>query len=136
MWGRSKNIRAPRITTLVGHDTEIIGDVNFDGGLHVDGRIQGNVLSNEGTGSVFTLSEGAMVEGEVRVDNIILNGTVLGDVYASGRIELASQARISGNLYYGVIQMASGAAVNGNLVCTAETVSDEAIYETDTPHTA
>ena len=46
----------------------------------------------------------------------VLNGGVIGDVYANGQIELAANARITGNVYYRVLEMAKGAEVNGSLV--------------------
>ena len=69
---------------------------------------------------MLTLSESGIVEGEVRVPNIVLNGTVIGDVHAKQHIELASNARITGNVYYSLLEMAMGAEVNGNLVHVAE----------------
>jgi len=82
----------------------------------VDGVIQGNVIA-EGEGrSVLILSEHGRIEGEVRVPQVVLNGTVIGDVHASERIELASKARVTGNVYYSLIEMAIGAEVNGSLV--------------------
>jgi cytoskeletal protein CcmA (bactofilin family) len=62
------------------------------------------------------LSEHGRIEGEVRVPHINLNGTVNGDVHASDAVELASHARVNGNVYYKLIEMAMGAEVNGNLV--------------------
>jgi cytoskeletal protein CcmA (bactofilin family) len=52
---------------------------------------------------------------------VVVNGTVIGDVHASGHVELASEARIHGNVYYALIEMAMGAEVNGNLVHQADT---------------
>lgn len=105
-----------KIDTLIGQNTEIRGDVVFSGGLHVDGTIKGNVLAEQDSSSVLSLSEHGRVEGEIRVPNIVLNGTVEGDVYASTHIELAAKAQITGNIYYAMIEMARGAEVNGNLV--------------------
>ncbi|MCK5091792.1 MAG: polymer-forming cytoskeletal protein, partial [Gammaproteobacteria bacterium] len=65
---------------------------------------------------VLTLSERGRIEGEVRVPHIILNGNIIGDVYASERIELAVQARVNGNVYYNLLEMVMGAEVNGSLV--------------------
>ena len=48
--------------------------------------------------------------------NVVLNGAVEGDVHASERVELASCARVTGNVYYNLIEMAMGSEVNGNLV--------------------
>ena len=122
MFGNRKRIRTTKIDTLIGRKSEMLGDVNFSGGLHVDGTVKGNVVSEEDPSSVLTLSETGTVEGEVRVPNVVLNGTVIGDVHAKHHIELASNARITGNVYYSLIEMAMGAEVNGNLVHVAEDV--------------
>ncbi len=122
MFGNRKRIRATKIDTLIGRKSEMLGDVNFSGGLHVDGTVKGNVVSEDDPSSVLTLSESGTIEGDVKVPNIVLNGTVVGDVHAKHHIELASNARITGNVYYSLIEMAMGAEVNGNLVHVAEDV--------------
>ena len=105
------------IDSLIGQNTEIRGDVVFSGGLHIDGKVKGSVIAEEGgSESVLTLSDRGMIEGEVKVPNIVVNGTVIGDVHAMSHIELASKARIHGNIYYSLIEMAMGAEVNGTLV--------------------
>jgi len=65
---------------------------------------------------VLTVSEKGRIEGDVQVPNLELNGAVEGDVHASERVELASHAKVTGNVYYNLIEMAMGAEVNGNLV--------------------
>ncbi|MCP5152336.1 MAG: polymer-forming cytoskeletal protein [Ectothiorhodospiraceae bacterium] len=120
MFGRRKRVRSTTVDTLVGRRSELFGDLRFTGGLHVDGTVKGNVVADEGTESFLNLSEHGTIEGEVRVPNVILDGTVIGDVYARSHIELASNARVSGNVYYALIEMAMGAEVNGNLVRWSE----------------
>ncbi len=120
MFGNRKKIRTTKIDTLLGRKSELLGDVRFSGGLHVDGTVKGNVVAEEDASSVLTLSDSGTIEGEVRVPNVVLNGTVIGDVHARQHIELASNARITGNVYYSLIEMAMGAEVNGNLVHVAE----------------
>lgn len=116
MWDSHKNKKADKIDTLIGHNTEIKGDVTFGGGLHIDGKVFGSVIAEQDGGSVMSLSEQGYIEGEIRVPNIVLNGTVKGDVHCGAHIELAPNARVNGNVYYALIEMASGAEVNGNLV--------------------
>lgn len=116
MLGKRKKFKSARIDSLVGHQTEMHGDIKFTGGLHVDGVIRGNVFADDGSDSLLTVSEHGTIEGEVKVPNIILNGSVIGDVYARQHIELAQKARVTGNVYYTLIEMAMGAEVNGNLV--------------------
>lgn len=116
MLGKRKKFKSARIDSLIGHNTEMHGDIKFAGGLHVDGMIRGSVLADDGSGSLLTVSEHGTIEGEVKVPNVILNGTVVGDVYAHEHIELAPKARVTGNVYYTLIEMAMGAEVNGNLL--------------------
>lgn len=113
---RFRKFRPPKITTVIGVDTELRGDLRFHGGLHVDGNIKGDVSSVADERAALILSESGTVEGDVRVANVILNGTVIGDVYASERAELAPRARVTGTLYYRLLEMAMGAEVNGQLV--------------------
>ena len=116
MLGSKKNQAVAKIETLIGQNTQVNGDVVFSGGLHVDGIIKGNVIADAETGSLLTLSENGVIEGEVRVPHIVLNGCVKGDVHAFERIELASKARVVGNVHYNLIEMLLGAEVNGKLV--------------------
>ncbi len=114
MMGKKK-VSSNQVSTILGQGAEIIGDVIFSGGLHIDGVVKGNVTGSEDGDSVLTLSELGSIEGEVRVPIIILNGAIKGDVFASERVELASKARVTGNVTYNLIEMAVGAEVNGKL---------------------
>ncbi len=116
MWGKkASKARSARIGTWIGEDTELAGDIRFTGGLHVEGRVKGNVIA-EGAEALLMVSEKGRIEGEVRVPNIILNGNVTGDVHANEHVELGASARVTGNVFYHLIEMAMGAEVNGNLV--------------------
>jgi cytoskeletal protein CcmA (bactofilin family) len=117
MFGKPQNQKfaSAKIDTLVGQNTVVRGDIAFSGGLHVEGRVEGNVVAEDDR-SILILSENGSIKGEVRVPNMVLNGTVEGDVHASEQVELATRSRVKGNVYYNLIQMAMGAEVNGNLV--------------------
>ncbi len=126
MWGKKGSTEvaaSTEVDTLIGEHTRIEGNIIFTGGLHVDGHVQGNVLTKDAADSVLSLSEVGVIEGEVRVANVVLNGTITGDVHASEKIELGPKARVTGNVYYNLIEMAMGAEVNGNLVRNVESKS-------------
>jgi len=110
-----KRLRAPRITTVIGKGTQIAGDLHFTGGLHIDGSVRGDVSATADDLATLTVSEEGKIEGDVRVANILLNGTVIGDIYGSQRVELAEKARVTGTVYYNLLEMAIGAEVNGKL---------------------
>jgi cytoskeletal protein CcmA (bactofilin family) len=114
-----KQARPAEVTTLIAGSTEIRGDVHFHGRLHVDGKIDG-AIRGEGAQAMLTLSEHAKVTGELQAPHIIINGSVTGDVTASERLELASNARVEGNVFYKVLEMSAGAQINGKMVHRAE----------------
>ncbi|MDR3417833.1 MAG: polymer-forming cytoskeletal protein [Nevskia sp.] len=115
--GGGSSSKSATVDTLIGRQTEVLGDVRFSGGLHVDGKIKGSVTTLGADKSAsLSVSETGSVEGDVRVPNIMLNGTVIGDVRATERLSLAAKARVTGNVYYKVLQMESGAMINGQLL--------------------
>ncbi|MGH8248245.1 MAG: bactofilin family protein [Gammaproteobacteria bacterium] len=120
MWGSTRKRRTTKIDTLIGQHSEVLGDIRFSGGLHIDGIIKGNVYAENDGHSMLSLSERGTIEGEVNVPFILLNGVVIGDVHSSEHVELSSKARITGNVYYNLIEMAIGAEVNGKLVHTPQ----------------
>ncbi|MBF8268768.1 MAG: cell shape determination protein CcmA [Gammaproteobacteria bacterium] len=124
MWGSGSKRRSTRIDTLIGQHSEVVGDVKFAGGLHIDGTIKGNVIAENDGRSMLSLSDQGTIEGEVRVPYVIINGVVIGDVHGGEHVELSTKARVTGNVYYNLIEMAVGAEVNGKLVHTM--VSEEA----------
>ncbi|XOV83445.1 MAG: polymer-forming cytoskeletal protein [bacterium] len=101
--------------TLIAPHTEVVGDVSFSDQLYVAGKVTGNVVAS-GEKATLVVSEEGCVAGEVRVPNIIINGLIEGNVYASNKVELAPQAKVKGNLYYKLIEMQLGALVDGQLV--------------------
>jgi cytoskeletal protein CcmA (bactofilin family) len=113
--GSSKGSAA--VDTLIGRQTEVLGDVRFAGGLHVDGKIKGSVSTLGADKSAhLSISESGAIEGDVRVPTMMLNGTVIGDVRATEKLTLAAKARVTGNVYYKVLQMEPGAMINGQLL--------------------
>ncbi len=113
---KQKQTRNAKVDTLIGAKTRINGDVEFSGGLHLDGYISGNVRGDSGAATFLSVSEEGGIEGSVIAPNVLLNGVVKGDIDASERIELGAKARVLGNVNYTVIETAVGAQINGKLI--------------------
>lgn len=116
MFGRKKSSISGRIDTLIARSARLQGDVEFSGGLHLEGHVVGQVRTQAGEGATLWVSEQGCVEGSVDVPNVVLNGTVKGDVHARDRVVIGATARITGNVHYGTIEMALGAQVSGKLI--------------------
>lgn len=97
--------------SFIASQTEVTGDIRFIGGLHVEGKVTGNIVSEEGALHVH-----GEVEGEIRVPHVVVNGVVKGNIYAADHIELAAKAVVHGNVYYRTMEMMMGAQVNGSLL--------------------
>lgn len=103
------------VDSLIGSGCRIEGAVVFRGGLRVDGQIAGDVLAEPASGGCLMLSSLGQIEGDVRAEHIVIAGEVIGNLHATGRVELLSRARIIGNISYASLSMQAGARVSGAL---------------------
>lgn len=116
MFGKQK-ARRNEIASLVGSTTTIAGNVEFSGGLRIDGVVKGSVRCVEGEkGGMLVVSEGGRVEGEVRAGHLVVAGRIQGPVTAADLIELQPKARIEGDVRYRAIEMHHGAVVEGMMI--------------------
>lgn len=113
-----KNGKTPQnsIDSLIGAGTRVEGNVVFSGGLRVDGEVRGNIGSENGQEGTLVISEMASVEGAISVAHVVINGTVIGPVFASESLELLPAARVTGDVEYHQIEIQQGAVIQGRLV--------------------
>lgn len=127
-----KKFKPPAFTTVIGSGTVIHGGISFTGGLHLDGEIHGDVIADsESKNSTLTVSDQAKVVGDVRVANIIVNGYIDGDIDSRSLLELAENARVSGEIHYQQLEMAMGASVAGGMVHLLEEDDENAAAGSD-----
>jgi cytoskeletal protein CcmA (bactofilin family) len=101
--------------TLIGSKVRVHGDIEFAGGMHVDGYVIGNVRAEGGADASLSISEEGVIDGSVEAQHVIANGRVNGDILATGRVVLGAKARVRGDVHYDVIEMALGAEISGKL---------------------
>ena len=122
MFGESKRqpfIKTAQLSTLIAEGVEIIGDVAFAGGMRIDGRVRGDVIGRRldtTTASLLVLSAKGEIEGSIRCGDAVINGTVVGDLDVEHRLELQSDAKVTGTIRYRQLQMVVGASVQGHLL--------------------
>jgi cytoskeletal protein CcmA (bactofilin family) len=92
------------------------GDLEFAGGLHLDGQVAGGVRADPAHPSSLSVSDTGSIDGPVQVTDLVLHGAVRGDIVAPGRVVLGASARVEGNVHYGIIEMTLGAQISGKLV--------------------
>jgi len=117
---KSSPVDAGRLSSLLAKDTCVRGDVVFDGGLRIDGRVEGNVLGQPECRGLLVLSDKGSVAGMVAVHDAVINGLVEGDLEVEHYLELQANARVTGNITYRTLKLECGASVEGKLKCVGE----------------
>jgi cytoskeletal protein CcmA (bactofilin family) len=115
------------IECLIGAGVTVEGNITFAGGLRVDGRVRGDVFAAEGKPGTLVLSENAQIEGEIRVSHVVINGAVIGPVYATEYVELQPKANVTGDVHYKTLEIQLGAVVQGKLVYESEDRSENVV---------
>jgi cytoskeletal protein CcmA (bactofilin family) len=105
----------PPIKSLIAQGSRIDGNLKFTDGLRIDGEVFGDTSSGTDDPSILVISEAAVVQGELRADHVIINGTVRGNVHARELLELQPKARIEGDVFYRALEMHQGAIISGQL---------------------
>ena len=79
--------------TLIAKSTRIEGTIDLECNLHVDGEINGDIISN----SSITIGKSGYVEGSITAPKVIINGEFSGTIDADS-IEILSNGKVSGSI--------------------------------------
>jgi cytoskeletal protein CcmA (bactofilin family) len=105
----SDSVNGP--TTFIAKGSKITGKLTGEGAYIFCGEMEGDC---DIKGPV-TLAEGGHWTGTLRATEVVIAGTVDGDVIASKRVEIAGSARIAGSLSGHSIAVAEGAIIEGEI---------------------
>lgn len=113
-----KEKKIDAVSTFLGHDAFFDGTINFKGTIRLDGKVNGKIVSDDGT---VIIGDKATVDAEITVETVIIKGCVNGKIQAKDRIEAYPPARIVGELQAPTITIDSGVVFNGNCSMESET---------------
>ena len=99
------------IDTVLGEGSEFRGNLSVDGGIVVDGKVEGNINATER----ITIGVHGSVRGNLAAPEIVVGGKVQGQVTASGRAELLASAQLDGDLRAPKLVMTEGARLSGKI---------------------
>ena len=98
-------------TTYVAPSTKIVGTISGQGAYVFCGSVEGDCDID----GPLTLAEGGHWKGVLKATDVIVAGTVEGDVVARQRVEISGTARVSGSLSGNSIAVAEGAVIEGEI---------------------
>ncbi len=98
------------INTLLGRGTFFEGKLTFEGTVRIDGRLVGEIFSDD----ILVIGEGADVKAKIEVGTLIVEGNVEGNVRCTKLVELHAPARVHGNLETPQLFIDKGVIFEGN----------------------
>jgi cytoskeletal protein CcmA (bactofilin family) len=113
---KATSVDIARLSSLLAQDTCVRGDVIFERGVRIDGRVEGNVLSGSDDNGLLVLSDKGTIVGCVKVYDAVINGRVEGDLEVEHFLELQANACVTGNISYRTLKLECGATVDGKLL--------------------
>ena len=105
----ARQAAAGEITTLLGRGATFEGKLTFEGTVRIDGRFKGEVFSDD----TLVIGEGAIVEAQIDVGDLIIQGTVIGNITAKRSIEIHAPGRVKGDLHTPQLQIDKGVIFEG-----------------------
>ncbi len=103
----SETVNRKEPPSIISADLRIVGDIDGDGELHVDGRVDGNIRCE-----TLTVGETGQVEGKIFVNTLRLLGAITGTVRAQ-TVSMMKTARMIGDVAHEKIEIEAGAMVDG-----------------------
>lgn len=96
--------------TVIGENTTFTGNIESDGSIKIEGRVEGDIKA---AGDISLLVN-AVVTGNIWCENMVVAGTVNGNIYAKNNLHLESTARIKGDIEVHSFVTDAGAYFEGN----------------------
>lgn len=108
-------------TTVIGADATFKGELSFEKGVRVDGRIEGQIS----TKGQLAVSQAGKLKADVTAGAIVVEGTVQGNLSSGGRIELRQTAKLKGDIKAAKLLVAEGASFTGHCSVGPDAAKDE-----------
>jgi cytoskeletal protein CcmA (bactofilin family) len=106
------------INTLLGRGSEFEGKLTFEGTVRVDGKLSGEIFSDD----VLVVGEGAEVHAQIDIGEIIVQGTVVGNIKAKRSVEIHAPGKVRGDITTPSLQIDKGVVFEGR--CYMEGVAE------------
>lgn len=107
-----KDRSANKIETLIGEKCKIIGTLQGDGLIKIDGFLEGDIIWQDDV----IVGETSYCKSTITCKNALINGKVEGNVVCENTLNLESNGRISGDLTVKNLVIKEGGSFEGK--CT------------------
>lgn len=95
--------------SIICADMTVIGTITCSGDIQIDGKIEGDIYS-----TCLTVGEKAVITGEIRSDEVVIRGHVVGGIRAR-KVNLAATCHVEGDITHNALAVETGAFFQGNI---------------------
>lgn len=106
----SDNGKLGNVDTILGAGSDFKGQISVKGTIRVDGRIEGNITSEEGV----IIGDKGSVKGNITAKTVLISGKVMGNVACTKRLEITPSGQLQGDIRAPRLAMAEGVIFKGN----------------------
>lgn len=110
-----------KVEAFLGRGSKITGTLTFSGPVELDGQVEGEVVAHDR----LTIGEGAVIQAKVSGADIVVKGTVNGDISASKRLALKRPAKVFGNITTASLSIEEGVVFEGKSTMSAQPKAQE-----------
>ena len=100
--------------TVLSPDIEFSGTLSFDKPVLIQGKVSGEINAS----SLLMIAEEAVVDANIRASQVIILGTVKGNVQADIKVEVSVSGKLTGNVTAPEINMETGCFFSGRCIMT------------------
>ncbi len=98
-----------KLDTIIGEHTKFNGELNSEGGIRIDGEVEGKIICS----GFLMIGEKAHIKADIQSDEAVISGTIEGNITIEKKVELKSTASIQGDVIAKVLSMESGTQICG-----------------------
>ena len=124
---KPKAVSGGMINTIIGDNSKIEGLLLTSDSTRVDGLLQGKILSE----SSVIIGEHGVIRGDIKAVDILIAGTVYGNIRADSKIEITGTGRVLGDIFTKTLVIDEGASFKGN--CTMDLSEDDSTSRPSIP---
>lgn len=97
--------------TTIDEQTQIEGKLRIEGEAHLYGRIKGRLIG--ANDSLIVIQESGLIEGEIEACDLVISGTVLGNIHAKNRVVIEGTGKVIGDISSPRLVVRPGALLQG-----------------------
>lgn len=95
---------------LLGAGSKVVGTLTFSGPVQLDGEVEGEVVCKD----KLVVGQAAIIKAKIAGVEVLVQGTVTGDIVASKSLALKKPAKVMGNISTQQLSVEEGVVFEGN----------------------